>query len=153
VDPDNRRPVDFARRRRLLASQDTRPPSRPIAASEHSPDRLDQEKLLVTSAALRLRRAHPGWFAGSYEPLAADGPAAGHAVAFSQGGAVITVATRLPAGLAAAGGWAGTTLPLPEGRWRDVFTGVIHEAPAPLMSDLTKRFPVALLVPEGTSLR
>jgi (1->4)-alpha-D-glucan 1-alpha-D-glucosylmutase len=153
VDPDNRRPVDFERRRRLLASQDTRPPGRPIAASEHSPDRLDQEKLLVTSAALRLRRAHPDWFAGSYEPLAAEGQAAGHAVAFSRGGKVVTVATRLPAGLAAAGGWAATALPLPEGRWRDVFTGATYDAGAPLMSELTKRFPVALLVPEGTSPR
>src|SRR4029077_10664440 len=54
ADPDNRRPGDFARRRRLLAAQGPRPPGRATEGG-HSPDRLDQEKLLVTSTALRLR--------------------------------------------------------------------------------------------------
>ena len=35
--------------------------------------RLDTAKLLVTFHALRLRRDHPDWFAGSYEPLTAAG--------------------------------------------------------------------------------
>ena len=145
VDPDNRRPVDFARRRRLLAAQGR------AASGGDSPDRLDQEKLLVTAAALRLRRAHPGWFADGHRPLAAEGPAAGHAVAFMRGQAV-TVATRLPARLAAAGGWADTVLPLPGGRWRDMLTGTTHAGPRPLMTAVAKRYPVALLVPEDTVL-
>jgi (1->4)-alpha-D-glucan 1-alpha-D-glucosylmutase len=151
VDPDNRRPVDFARRRRLLAAQGTRPPGRATEGG-HSPDRLDREKLLVTSTALRLRRAHPDWFAGGHRPLAAEGPAAGHAVAFLRGGHAMTVATRLPARLAAAGGWADTVLPLPGGHWRDLLTGATHTGPRPLLTDVTKRYPVALLVPEGSGL-
>ena len=95
VDPDNRRPVDYGRRRALLAAQDAG-----AAATD-----LDTEKLLVTSRALRLRRDHPDWFTSGYAPVAADGPAAGHVVAFQRGDA-ITVATRLPVGLAALGGWA-----------------------------------------------
>jgi (1->4)-alpha-D-glucan 1-alpha-D-glucosylmutase len=102
----------------------------------------------VTAAALRLRRAHPDWFTGAYEPLPADGPAARHVLAFARGGAAVTVATRLPAGLAAAGGWAGTALPLPGDRWRDLLSGAMHTGPAPLLADLTERYPVALLVPE-----
>ena len=55
-------------------------PARRQAAQTHSVQPAepgcDAEKLLVTSAALRLRRAHPDWFAGSYQPLAAQGPAA-----------------------------------------------------------------------------
>jgi len=139
VDPDNRRPVDYQRRRRLLA------------ALEASPDRaagLDAEKLLVTSRALRLRRDHPDWFAGSYTPLASEGPAAEHAVAFLRGGHAVTVVTRLPAGLRRRGGWADTALPLPELHWRDVLTGVRHAGLTPPLSELTWRLPVALLIPD-----
>ncbi len=152
VDPDNRRPVDFGHRRRLLAAQDATRPGRPGRVADDGdspPGRLDAEKLLVTSAALRLRRAHPGWFAGSYEPLPAEGPAARHAVAFRRGGHAVTVATRLPATLAGMGGWADTVLPLPGvpgGRWRDAVTGATHGGPRPLLAAVTQHYPVALLV-------
>jgi (1->4)-alpha-D-glucan 1-alpha-D-glucosylmutase len=131
VDPDNRRPVDFGRRRAMLTGH-------------HDSTDLDAEKLLVTSRALRLRRDHPDWFTeGRYVPLAAEGPAVGHVVAF-QRGAAITVATRLPVGLRRRGGWADTRLPL-AGPWHDVLTG------APVagitLEELTKRRPVALLIP------
>ncbi|WP_300605793.1 malto-oligosyltrehalose synthase [Trebonia sp.] len=164
VDPDNRRPVDFARGRSLLAVLDA------AAQDAASPDAggldaggrdaggwpdagagLDAAKLLVTSRALRLRRDHPGWFAGSYLPLTAAGAAAGHAVAFARGGRAVTVATRLPAGLRNRGGWAGTvlTLPTPAAAWVDVLTGsTYHTATVPLAA-LTRRLPVALLVPEA----
>ena len=126
VDPDNRRPVDFGRRRDLLAGLDA---GRPAAG-------LDELKLLVTSAALRLRRARPDWFTGGYTPLPAAGPAAGHAVAFSRGGPVVTMVTRHPAGLRQRGGWADTVLPLPAGQvWRDC-------SPAPHMP---VRIPCCLL--------
>ena len=151
VDPDNRRLIDFARRRRLLAVLDDAPPvPGPAGATAAG---LDVDKLLVTSAALRLRREHPGWFAGDYRPLDAEGQAARHAVSFlrgpgdGSGGPAVTVATRLPGGLRRLGGWADTVLPLPAGPWRDVLTGATHAGPCPLLSDLTKRLPVALLVP------
>jgi (1->4)-alpha-D-glucan 1-alpha-D-glucosylmutase len=159
VDPDNRRLLDFARRRHLLAALDAAPPAPgPGGATEPG---LDADKLLVTSAALRLRREHPGWFAGDYRPLDAEGPAARHAVAFLRspsagdgpGGPVVTVATRLPGGLRRRGGWADTVLPLPAGPWRDVLTGATHAGPRPLLSNLTKRLPVALLVPGRSAAR
>ncbi len=140
VDPDNRRPVDFTLRRRLLDSA-----QRPAAPGAG----LDTEKLLVTSRALRLRREHPGWFAGSYTPAAAGGPAARHAVAFLRAGNAVTVATRLPAGLRRIGGWADTAVMVPEGRWRDVLTGVAHTGTKLPLSALTRQLPVALLVREG----
>jgi (1->4)-alpha-D-glucan 1-alpha-D-glucosylmutase len=153
VDPDNRRLVDFARRRQLLATLDAGP--RAPGPAGTTPAGLDADKLLVTSATLRLRREHPGWFAGGYRPLDAEGPAAGNAVSFLRGppagggpgGPAVTVATRLPGGLRRRGGWADTVLPLPAGPWRDVLTGATHAGPRPLLSSLTKRFPVALLVP------
>ena len=113
VDPDNRAPADFTRGRELLAalfSPGGRAPGTPRSplraeAGAAGPAGLDAEKLLVTSTALKLRRAHPDWFAAGYQPLAAEGPAARHAVAFARGQAV-TVATRRPACAAAAAGRA-----------------------------------------------
>ena len=74
----------------------------------------------------------------------ADGPAAGHAVAFDRGGA-ITVATRLPLGLQRRGGWSETTLTLP---WRaaDALTGQVHPPGAIRLAELLRRYPVALLL-------
>jgi len=137
VDPDNRRPVDYVRRRELLADLD----------AGTVPADLGGEKLLVTSRALRLRDEHPDWFAGGYEPLAADGPAASHVLAFRRGG-LTTVVTRLPAGLDARGGWEDTRLPLPGGPWRDLLTGQSYVSPVPL-AGLLGMLPVALLVEAG----
>ena len=153
VDPDNRRPVDYELRRSMLSGL---VPGDPAEATDQA-DRelLDAAKLLVTSRALRLRRDHPGWFAGDYQPLSGSGAAAAHLVAFCRGGQAITVATRLPARLRRSGGWRDTALDVPRGRWRDVLTGTDYlvtssAAPAPgtrpMLSDLTRRLPVALLI-------
>jgi malto-oligosyltrehalose synthase len=149
VDPDNRREVGIARIRSALTDLDTS-----ADASLHGDladgdlDFFSRVKLLVTSRALRLRRARPEWFAGDYEPLAASGPAASHAVAFRRGGQAVTVATRLPVGLLRRGGWQDTVLPLPGGSWVNLLTGTAHRGPAIPLSELTGRLPVALLVPE-----
>jgi (1->4)-alpha-D-glucan 1-alpha-D-glucosylmutase len=136
VDPDNRRPVDYDLRRRLLASLDGG--SVPEVGD-------DAAKLLVVSRTLRARRDHPEWF-GGYQPVAAEGSAEQHAVAFDRGG-VVAVATRLPVGLEAAGGWRDTALTLPTGAWQDLFTGARHVADAAglRLAPLLDRLPVALL--------
>jgi (1->4)-alpha-D-glucan 1-alpha-D-glucosylmutase len=126
VDPDNRRPVDFDHRAAVLAGT-----AEDDAAT----------KLHVTCTALTLRRERPELFTG-YTPVTATGSAAGHVVAFDRGGA-ITVATRLPVGLAAAGGWGDTALDLPEGRWHDLLTGLDTDG---RLADLLATHPVALLV-------
>ena len=86
----------------------------------------------------------------------AEGEAADHAVALARspqgrGPEVVAVAPRLPVGLAARGGWGGTTLELPEGRWRDAFSGAVH-AGGPggvALGELLGAFPVALLTRAG----
>ena len=143
VDPDNRRDVDFAMRRSLLGELDAGRTLPGLAT------RLDAAKLLITSRTLRLRRDHPDWFAGTYTPLSAAGPAAGHVVAFVRGGSAVAVATRLPVGLRRAGGWAGTTLPLPAPGWADALTGQRYQGDHVPLAELTRRLPVALLVPEA----
>jgi (1->4)-alpha-D-glucan 1-alpha-D-glucosylmutase len=149
VDPDNRREVGIARIRSELLKLDA------DADASLRGDLADGDqalfrtaKLLVTSRALRLRRARPEWFAGDYEPLAASGPAAGHVVAFRRGGQAVTVATRLPVGLRRGGGWQDTMLTLPGGAWADLLTGTVHRGPAVPLTELTGLLPVALLVPE-----
>jgi (1->4)-alpha-D-glucan 1-alpha-D-glucosylmutase len=149
VDPDNRRPVDFAARRELLARLDSgwQPPV----------DATGAAKLLVASRALRLRRQRPELFTG-YRPVTAEGPAADHVIAFdrasgrasgraSDGGGAITVATRLPDALRRRGGWADTRLPLPPGQeFTDVLTGRRFAGGSVPLADLLDPYPVALLV-------
>jgi (1->4)-alpha-D-glucan 1-alpha-D-glucosylmutase len=139
VDPDNRRPVDFDERRALLARVDDGwlPPV----------DETGAAKLLVTSRALRTRRDHPEWFS-RYQGVPAYGPAASHVVAFDRGGAV-TVATRLPLGLEAGGGWRDTSVLLAGRPVRDAVTGRSFPGGAVRVADLLRDYPVALLVPEG----
>ncbi|MEW1835382.1 malto-oligosyltrehalose synthase [Microbacterium sp. NPDC079995] len=137
VDPDNRREVDFAERRRLLARLDEgwMPPI----------DGSGAAKLLVVSRALRLKRDHPELFT-RYTPMAAAGEAAEHAVAFDRGG-VVAVATRLPAGLARRGGWGDTELLTRAEGLVDVLTGRRIEGGRVRLADLLDTYPVALLAP------
>jgi (1->4)-alpha-D-glucan 1-alpha-D-glucosylmutase len=151
VDPDNRRAVDYARRRSLLGDLDAGRLGAEGLDTEGLDTDLDAAKLLVTARTLRLRRGHPDWFAGSYAPLTAAGPAAGHVAAFARGGGAVTVATRLPAGLRRRGGWTDTALTLPASgpSWADVLTGHRYHGGQVLLAELTQRLPVALLVPEA----
>lgn len=139
VDPDNRRPVDFDERAVLLKG--VRAGERP--GSPDGPDGDGVPKLLLTHVALTARRDRPELFAG-YAPLPASGGAADHVLAYDRGGAV-AVATRLPVGLAARGGWGDTRLPLPAGTWRDLLTDRRWTGPV-LLADLLAQYPVALLV-------
>jgi (1->4)-alpha-D-glucan 1-alpha-D-glucosylmutase len=128
VDPDNRRPVDYDRRRRLLAELDGQSPAEVWARRDEG-----LPKLLVTRHALQLRHRHPDVFeGGSYEPLRVSGPAADHVVAYARAGRVATVVPRLPLTLARRGGWQDTTVDLP---WK----------PGVLVAELLADFPVALL--------
>ncbi|TQF73649.1 malto-oligosyltrehalose synthase [Rhodococcus spelaei] len=133
VDPDNRRIVDFDRRRRLLAELG------PGATGEAA-------KLLVTREALRLRRERPDCFVGgSYRPILAGDSASGHLLGFARGGEVIALATRLSVQLTAAGGWTDTTVTLPAGTWTDTLTGTSHTGEV-RVGTMLDALPVALLV-------
>ncbi|WP_423923351.1 malto-oligosyltrehalose synthase [Frigoribacterium sp. 2-23] len=145
VDPDNRRPVDFDRRRQILADID--------AGALPAIDDEGGAKLLVTRRALALRRDHPELFT-RYGALPVFGEQAGSAVAVDRGGAVV-VATRLPVALEQAGGWdAGATptvLHVSGGARRDILTGRRFEGPEIRLAELLATYPVALLVPDGTT--
>lgn len=135
VDPDNRRPVGFEVAAALLARLDD--------GWLPEVDTSGAAKLLVTSRALRLRRDRPDLFT-TYRPVLATGEREAHLIGFDRGG-VIALATRLSLGLAAAGGWADTTVDLGGRRMRDELTGTEHEGVTPL-ARIFDRYPVALLV-------
>ncbi|MCC3300182.1 malto-oligosyltrehalose synthase [Arthrobacter sp. zg-Y895] len=139
VDPDNRREVDFARRREVAASF--------ADAGVPAVDEDAAAKLLITTRALQLKRGRPELFTG-YVPVAVEGPAAEHLFGFDRGGAV-TLVTRLPLGLERQGGWQDTAVVLAPGTYRDVITGKTHESGGRLAAaDLFGTYPVALLVRE-----
>ncbi|KPK83036.1 MAG: hypothetical protein AMS25_01325 [Gemmatimonas sp. SM23_52] len=174
VDPDNRRPVDFQLRHRLLVSvseawgraQDAEHHRLLSELVSHPED--GRIKLHVISRALQARRAQPDlYLQGTYELLAAAGPAAHHVFAFARRSgaqvALILVPRRVtslcshpstpPIGRQL---WSGTTLNLPEGlatgRWENVLTGeTLAAASGPRLDRLAvanalERFPVALLL-------
>jgi (1->4)-alpha-D-glucan 1-alpha-D-glucosylmutase len=155
VDPDNRRPVDFGERARLMSALDR------VGATTPRVEDSGAAKLHLMRCALRLRRRRPELFgpAADYRPLEVSGSAADHVVAFSrgsleQGGHAVTVVPRLVLGLRQAGGWKDTAVELPPGEWIDVITGRRHgrtngAASTAYLLKLLRDFPVALLVSTG----
>ncbi len=143
VDPDNRRPVDYETRRRLLAELADAPLEEIVRRSDEG-----MPKLHLIRQALHLRRRRPEWFGegGDYTPLKALGPKHDHVVAFARGkggGGCIAVAPRLPIRLG--GRWEGTTLDLPDRPWFNELTGEDVTGGTTRVVDLLGRFPVALL--------
>jgi len=113
-------------------------------------DETGAAKLLVVSRALRLRRDRPELFA-RYVPLPAVGEAADHLVVVDRGGA-IALATRLPLGLEARGGWGNTTVLLPLGPFVEQLTGRVVAGGETPVAELLADYPVALLAAEDASL-
>jgi (1->4)-alpha-D-glucan 1-alpha-D-glucosylmutase len=129
VDPDNRRPVDFAARRKALAT-------------------MSHPKIKVTAEALRLRRRRPDSFLSwAHTPLLAGGEARAHVVAFMRGSDVVVAVSRWTVRLAETG-WGNTVLPLPLGHWIDLLSGR-RWAGAVRSADLFAELPVALLEHDG----
>ena len=163
VDPDNRRPVDYDRRRQVLAAMQ---PCSGRAAPRETVDeflahrRDGRVKMYVMNRALGVRaRLRDAYEAGDYTPLATSGDRRDSVFAFARGGRAITCVPRLIAGLTSDGApplgtsaWGDTRLDLPEplrGRsYCDAFTGGRVEADDSLaLANVFERFPVALLVP------
>ena len=148
VDPDNRRPVDFAKRLRLLAEG---------GWDTHRP------KLYLLARGLALRAQQPELFArGRYHPLAIEGPRAINVMAFGrvldEQVAITIVSRRLGRELTAAAApvlgqeaWQDTTVTLPHS-WSVLgFRNQLREDAAEIedgrlaLAPLLGRLPVALL--------
>jgi (1->4)-alpha-D-glucan 1-alpha-D-glucosylmutase len=149
VDPDNRRPVDYAVRRRLL--HELTQMNGDVAAQVMVRADEGLPKMWTIHQALELRRARPEWFGAeaAYVPLEVDGAKQDHVVAYLRGDAVATVVPRLIVKLA--GAWKDTTVELPEGRWTNRLTRSVVDGGRVQVRNLLKEFPVALLVKDGAN--
>ena len=156
VDPDNRRPVDFALRHRVLDEIRQSSLTRAELARELYAKWEDGRiKMFLTHAALQARKGEPQLFGeGAYRALSPDGPRAANLCAFARlhgDKAAVVVAPRLVAGLLDGARlppqvFAGTKVPLPlEGkRWIDALTG--EERSSGAADELFSTLPVALLI-------
>lgn len=135
VDPDNRRPVDFELRKRLLSR------AKKVSAAEAWRSRQNGlPKLWLIQRTLAFRAKHKNIFKGFYEPLFAHGENADHVLAFVRAGEAITVIQRFTR--SRTGGMP--LLHLPNGKWRNEFTMQIYEGDT-AAANLLETFPVALL--------
>ena len=152
VDPDNRRPVDFRRRKEILRRFDSGD-LKPADLLRGWQDGAIKEYLIART--LRCRAEAPDTFAsGEYEPLEVSGAEAERLVAFRRGDCIV-LAPRLTAPLL-----EGAIVPLPEG-WKDttvhlsgfdgeaveLFTGrrLRLRGANVAVGELLSRFPVALI--------
>lgn len=176
MDPDNRRPVDFARRNRLLEKVDALVGKKPESAGRILLRAWagGGAKLNLTSAGARVRRRHPELFLkGDYTPLAVRGPRRRHLIAFARSRGpewAVVIAPRFwtqvaregqaPLGAAV---WPEETIQLPPGApssWKSAIGGeavtVQDTAATPAeaegavipVADILARFPVGLLIAE-----
>ena len=156
VDPDNRRPVDFAARQRALDAAET-----PAALLPHWRDGRVKQALI--GRALTLRARSPGLFTeGAYQKLRVEGPASDHILAFvrvHEGRAAVVVGTRLVAQLPLAeqlplvqvSHWQDTRLVFPRNLAGRGWLNVLDEAPQSVIGGqfsvgaMLSNVPVALL--------
>ncbi|MEX2571542.1 MAG: malto-oligosyltrehalose synthase [Gemmatimonadota bacterium] len=174
VDPDNRRPVDYDKRRAVLEA---------VSAAREAPERFadfaselvrdwpdGRIKMLVTHMSLDLRRERPQTFLnGDYVPLEVEGARADHLFAFARSyraETVVVVVPRLPRTFRSSTGveitdpagwrdtWVAGATDVLGGTFRNVFTGASlrptsgSERGSLPAGEVLGGFPVALLVEE-----
>jgi (1->4)-alpha-D-glucan 1-alpha-D-glucosylmutase len=144
VDPDNRRPVDYAERASLLAELEQG------MSVEQIVTRMDSglPKLWVAHRALCLRRDHPEWFDAdaTYAPILAEGSRSEHLIGYLRGQSVAVFVPRWPLKLGS--NWSSATLELPAGKWNNLLTREVFAGGRVKIQALLNRFPAALLTRE-----
>jgi (1->4)-alpha-D-glucan 1-alpha-D-glucosylmutase len=150
VDPDNRRPVDFALRRQWLDD----PSPWPALLQQW---RSGQCKARLVAQLLQLRASLPELFArGDYKPLRAEGHASAHVLAFRRQHADATLVVAVPRLLGSAeivtpllpaAQWRDDALVLPDGRYQHVPDGRVLEVHGGrvALAELFLHSPVAVL--------
>lgn len=155
ADPDNRRPVDFSLRVKLLKEIQEQKPDLTELLKHWDDGRL---KMYTTWKLLEFRRQEPDLFLqGEYIPLPVAGARMNQVVAFAlrrHGRWCVVAVPRLVASLTRAGGppigkkvWQDTRIVLPDGApdsWTNVLTGEKAATPAPV-ADLFREFPLLVL--------
>jgi (1->4)-alpha-D-glucan 1-alpha-D-glucosylmutase len=159
VDPDNRSPVDFHLRQNLL-NEIIEQSDNPITLIEKALDSPNDGKikLYITRESLLIRQKYPSLFSeGTYTSLETHGDKSHHLIAFARNynqQCTITIAGRFfskfclgekkPVGNKC---WGTTLITLPNGTYRDAFTGIEFQANdnSLKIAELLSHLPIALL--------
>jgi (1->4)-alpha-D-glucan 1-alpha-D-glucosylmutase len=151
VDPDNRRPVDYAARAKALEKSD------PLASlmTNWTDGRIKQQ---IIAALLRDRIQSPALYAeGDYRVIQAEGARADHLIGYlrQHGADVLAILVpRLWTGLmkgtdpsVESAVWGDTSIVLAQGTWLNVITGdeIIIDRDRTKVSDLMKGIPFTVL--------
>ncbi len=168
VDPDNRRPVDYRHRHRIMEELHAMQNAHRDDLGGMAGDLIREKengrvKFWITWQILRCRRDHPGLLSrGEYIPLRVTGAKAEHVFAFARmhgGKTALVIVPRLIAGLVSSGDagdelplgkrvWGDTAIALPKQlhgrRFRNVFTGnMVDRLDA---AEIFAHLPVAVLL-------
>jgi (1->4)-alpha-D-glucan 1-alpha-D-glucosylmutase len=151
VDPDNRRPVDYATRTKALEKSD------PLASlmTNWTDGRIKQQ---IIAALLRDRIQSPALYSeGDYRVLQAEGARADHLIGYLRqhgADALAILVPRLWAGLMKGTDlpvdptvWGDTSIELAPGTWLNVITGdeIIIDRDRTNVSDLMRGIPFTVL--------
>nr|WP_311530581.1 malto-oligosyltrehalose synthase [uncultured Ralstonia sp.] len=159
VDPDNRRPVDYAARHRALRALHVHAEHSLASLLTHWTD--GRIKQAVLARALAVRTALPAVFeSGDYQPLAVTGSGAQHVFAFARMHGAQAIVVIVPLHASALLGHGGT-LTFADGAWRDTtvclpaalshsalhsaFDGQVLHSPRLAPGQVLAQLPVALL--------
>jgi (1->4)-alpha-D-glucan 1-alpha-D-glucosylmutase len=159
VDPDNRRPVDYASRRQSLDEMQRRFAESPRQLAAELSARLtdDRTKQFVTWRALAARSQWPAVVTrGDYTALQVDGQQASHAYAFARSHGGEWIAAIVPRQIqcfvdgGATWDWGDATVELPptSRAWRNELNGAEVDA-AGRLQDLLEPWPVAILTSQS----
>jgi (1->4)-alpha-D-glucan 1-alpha-D-glucosylmutase len=151
VDPDNRRPVDFAVREAAIGDLAARleAPDQRSALFKTLMDEWQDGRVKQSTIALllALRRDEPDLFsAGDYQPLVIDGDRSDWAFGYIRASGdrkLAVVIARYPAHREAEPEWSARAQ-LPEARWFDLFRGGYATVDAPL-NEWLRPLPFAVL--------
>ncbi len=138
VDPDNRRPVDFDKRKSWLSELTQ------SDITELWEKRFDGRlKLSITTSLLKLRARQLESLTGGYSPLEATAPSTDRVIAFRRGERVIGIATRF---------WQNSRdelnsldFKLPPGAWHNIFTHQRFSQERTTVGQLLGPLPIAAL--------
>ena len=165
VDPDNRRPVDFKKRKRFLAQILDKAASDPLRLIKEllAAPNDGRIKLFLIARALRVRNQETALFKhGCYVPLTASGRFKTHVIAFArifEKRCSITVVPRFLTGLVKENQhplgrrvWQDTEVIFAEktaSRWKNIFTAEMLSAKSSFkIGRILQHFPCALLLRE-----
>lgn len=152
VDPDNRRPVSFDLRRRLMMELKHKEKENPAHMLEWAAVNYEKgaQKMLVTTKLLHLRRENPELFnRGAYYPIYTEGSSR-NIIAFFRQFKNNWLLVALPLGIVADARKELKLVLPPEApvNWKNIFTGELINGDVIEVRSLFHRFPLAVLIPE-----